>query len=219
MYDIPKPMTKEGSNLKRILSLALCLMVLALPVLALADAAPLAKEDIDQITHSGYETMQDYIDAFQPTEFSWAFEGEATGITTFTMAVQGGSISLSVADAKQYQDDEAGLVGSAKLEGDVLGKPAALTGAYWEDATFEKLSLPRGLKLGDTKDQLQSAIGELEFASLEPGEYEEGYDETASCMLSIGEDDSEWQMHYGFDFYLNEGKLNQAQLWYYTDAE
>lgn len=205
--------------MKRILTLALCLTVLALPAFALADAAPIAKEDIDAITHSGYETVQDYIDAFQPTEFSWAFEGEATGITTFTLAVQGGNISLNVVDAKQYQDDETGLVGSAKLEGDVLSKQAELIGAYWEDATFEKLALPRGLKLGDTKEQMQSAIGELEFASLEPGEFEEGYDETASCMLSIDLDGSDWQEHYGFDFYLFEGKLNQAQLWYYSDAE
>lgn len=205
--------------MKRILTLALCLVVLALPMFALADAAPLNKEDIDKITHSGYETMQDYIDAFQPTEFSWAFEGEATGITTFTLAVQGGNISLSVVDAKKYQDDEKGLVGSDKLEGDVLGQPAELTSAYWEDASFDKLPLPRGLKLGDTKEQLQSAIGELEFASLEPGEYEEDYDETAGCMLSIPADGSEWQIYYGFDFYLKEGKLNQAQLWYYTDAE
>lgn len=205
--------------MKRLMTLALCIIALTLPMIALAEAAPITQADIDAITHNNHETVQSYIDDFKPTEYSWFFEGEATGNTVFTMTVPGGNISIIVADAKNYQDDEKGLVGSDKLEGDVLQKSAALISTYWEDATFDKIALPRGLKLGDTKEQLQQAIGGLEFASLEPGEYEEDYDETASCMLSIDAEGSDWQEHYGFDFYLKEGKLTQAQMWYYTDSE
>ncbi len=216
MYDV---YTKEGDKLRRILTLALCLMVLAMPLFALAEAAPITKEDIDAITDNSYKTVQDYVDAFEPTLYTWFFEGEATGNTVFTLTTTGGTVSISVADAKKYQDAETGFLGTDKLEGDVLSKDARLVGVYWEDASLDKLALPRGLKLGDTKEKLQQAIGGLEFASLEPGEFEENYDETASYDLSIGSEGSDWQEHYWIDFYLNEGKLSIAQLWYEADDE
>lgn len=205
--------------MKRCLLIALCLMLMLCPVLARAEALPISREDIDFVANTGLTTMGDYIDALKPLEFSWFFEGDATGNTLFTLTVEGGSVTLLVRDAQDYQNDEEGLVGATQLSGAVLGQAAKLLEAYWDGEAFTLIKLPRGLKLGDTKEQLLTAIGGLELAGLEADEFEEGYDETASCMIDFPEDDAEWQEHSGFDFFLKDGKIAQAQMWYYTDAE
>lgn len=205
--------------MKQLLVIVLCFLVLAVP--AFADApGPLTMDDVELIVHGEYETVQDYIDAFAPTEYSWYYEGEATNTTVFTLGATLGGISLAVADAKKYQNDEEGFIGADALKGDVLEKPAELVGVYWEGAGFDKLPLPRGIKLGDSKEKLQATIGNMAYGSLEPGEYEENYDETASYTITLEADGAEgWKQYYAFDFFLSEGKIAQVQMQYYTDAE
>ena len=206
--------------MKRILSVALFLALLPFALTALAEGpAPIDTEDILALQQLGFATVADYADAFSPSQYTWDFEGEATGITAFTLSVEGGSVSIHVADAVKYQDSEQGLMGAYALEGDVLSQPAFLSGVYWENESLTQIPIPRGLKLGDAKQQLQSVVGGLEFASLEPGEFEEEYDETASYTLVLSQEGSEWQEYYGFDFFLNQGILSQVEMIYYTDAE
>ena len=205
--------------MKRFLIVALCVMALALPAVALAEAAPLSMDDVNELIHDDHETVQDYVDDFAPTEYNWYYEGDATGTTVFTLGVPGGGISIAVYEAVNYRDEEEGFIGATELKGDVFQKQAELVGAYWEGPEFDKLPLPRGLKLGDTKQQLQATIGELVYSSLEPGEFEENYDETASYTLTLKAPDSDWQWYYAFDFFLNEAKIAQVQMQYYTDAE
>ena len=203
--------------MKFMLTLALCLALLS--SCALGEALPLTLEDLEPIINGEFRTLGDYHAAFSPTGYSWYFEGEATGVTVFTLEVDGGILSLGVDDAKRYQDDEQGLVGAPSIDADVLLKEATVISVYWDDPSFDKIPLPRGLMLGDGKQQMQERIGALEFASLEPGEYEEDYDETASCVLTVSHEGTDWQTYYSFDFFLNQGLLAQVQMLFYTDAE
>ena len=204
---------KEGHFLKRIVLLLLCLL-LALPLVAVAESAVLTIDDVNALTDNGNKTVQDYINTFTPDQITWEYMGAPSGETAFTLGVAGGSVTISVKDAKNYQDADEGIVGASTLKGSVLEKDAQLIGVYWFDEALQIFPLPHGIKIGTPRDELAQAISGIEFLALEPGEVEDDYDETAWCSLTLpsGED-------CAFDFFLQEGLLNQVQMSIYADAE
>lgn len=221
--------------MKKLLTLAVCLVLLFCATGALAEVLPITKADIDQMCNTGMSTLQEYVDALKPTEYTWYFEGAATGATCFTLIVPGGSVSLQVLDAEDYQDDDQGLEGATSLSPEVLKLAASLCGASWESDAMGFVFMPREIKLGDSKEKVLSSIGELELTEMAVGEGEDDeelevdpetdeapgddYDEVASCQLTLPEDPNQWHEYYGFDFFFKQGELEMAQYWYSTDPE
>ncbi len=203
--------------MKKLFSLALCLMLVLCPLCVRAEALPLNADDVKQITETGFTTMGEYVEALKPTFYSWYYEGDATGVTYFDLEVPGGGVTLSVSDVPDYQDDDQGLEGVSELKGDVLTKEATLVGASWETEQLSFVFLPRGLKLGDSKEKLEQAFPDLDWTAAAEGE--DTYEEAASIMLTVPEDPEQWHQYYGLDFFVKDGVIEMAQYWYSTDAE
>ena len=204
--------------MKKVLLIAVCLILMCTTAFASAQGEPIEIADVMHVQQTGRKTIGEYYEALKPSELNWFYEGDETGYTCFMFTIGSDSVTLRVAGATDYQNDEEGMDGDTSLTGDVLNLPATVVEAVWTGNGLEKVvMLPRGIKLGDTRDSLEQTISELEFFSIDPEETDEGVTEGASCSLDEPEQGEVTNDYYGFDFFLKDGALLQAQMWYASE--
>lgn len=196
---------------------------------------------------AAYPLAGDYVNALNPREFSWEYEGDATGNTYITMFTYDavdtllGSVTVVVtAEEGLIFDAEDGRGGI--LPDEVMALPAWLAEAEWLDESYP-LPAIRGVNIGAHSEQVVAAFyshGE-ETPAYDAKDINPAVDESweldeyqligAEAEIELGEEPifrygwatlnepEEWREYYTLEYTLLDGLVESIVLIYDCDPE
>lgn len=117
---------------------------------------PFSQQDVADILQ-GLETVGDYVNAMDPTNYSWFFIGEATGETQLTLNNPDGRIAIRF---KTPDGTIGGLVEgeSEQLPAEILELKAIAVSIEWLNEYFSAIPTIRGIEVGAPEEKVLSGF-------------------------------------------------------------